>query len=155
VNGDVGVAGQGVEVRVGVEDPGLVPDGDGTDQAVDQLAHGRAAPATHTVQRSRHLVIDWNGGKDGCSGEEATEAVEVGIVSSAGHHLHPDRIADRAPQLSRGLDVQRFAGDEPEHEVHGFPLRPHPEALHRSLEDDIARKTGTGTSRARRKLSTS
>ena len=53
----VGVAGEGVEVGVVMEDWRAGADGDGGDEAVDQLADGRGLSVALAIERGGILIV--------------------------------------------------------------------------------------------------
>lgn len=69
----VGVAGEGVEVGVVVKDGRSGANGDGGNEAVDQLADGRALPAAAAIERGGILVVGGARWHDNRPSEQAPE----------------------------------------------------------------------------------
>ena len=88
------MTGQDVEVGISVEYRYTGVDGDGGDEAVDQLANGLAFPATCTVQRRGVVVAGRLRRQHRRKREQSPECLEVPLVTGAGEHFHPNRVAD-------------------------------------------------------------
>lgn len=115
------MAGQDVEVRIGMEDGGAVSNGDGGDEAVDERPRGLSLPSTRSVQRGGSLEVHRHRGDEGGRGEQAAEVGQVLLVASTGEDFHEDGLADgevsaeelvdsgadRAPGVAQELDPRR------------------------------------------------
>jgi hypothetical protein len=99
-----GVARQRVEVGVGVEDGDVGADGDGGDEAVDELSDRLAVAPTGPAQRRSVFVVGEGGGQQRGPGEEPAELIEVLFVSGAGQDLHVDRCAGREVGFKERID---------------------------------------------------
>ncbi len=95
VDAQRGVACEHVEVDVGVQNGSVLPDSDGSDQAVDELADGLSAPSAHAVERCGGLMVGRSGRKGSRPSKETPKLTEVDLVSCSGQDFHPDRIANR------------------------------------------------------------
>ncbi len=87
------MAGEDVEVGVGVQEGGAGTDGLGGDEAVDQLADGLALVAAGAEQASRLLEVGGFRWDDRGAGQEAPQLAQVGLVAGAGQDLHADGVA--------------------------------------------------------------
>lgn len=71
------VPGEHLEVSVRGQDGHALADGDGGDEAVDQLPNGLASATAGPVERSRRLVVGRSGRQRGRSRQEPTELLTV------------------------------------------------------------------------------
>ena len=88
------MAGEGVEVGVVMKDGRAGADGDGGDEAVDQLADGGALPAAAPIEGSGILVVGGAHWNDHGASEQAPEVEQMGLVARAGQDFHADGVAD-------------------------------------------------------------
>ncbi len=79
--------------------------GDGTDEAINQLANGLSFPATETVKSGGIVVIPPFRRKYRRTGEQPAQALQMPLVSRAGEHFHANRIADRNLALEQCVDT--------------------------------------------------
>lgn len=87
------MATQDVEVVVAMEQRRRSSDGNGSDEAVDQLSHCFPVPATRAVQRGCVFVVGRFGGQQRGAREQSSKVVEVLLVSCTGEHFHSDGVA--------------------------------------------------------------
>src|SRR3954451_2839773 len=108
VNTDRGVARKDREVLVGVKNRGCVPESDCTYETVDQLADSLAAVPARAIQRGGHLVVAGFGGQGRGPSEQASQALKVPGVASAGEDFHAHGIADRDVVAEQPIDLVAY-----------------------------------------------
>lgn len=99
------VAGDCLEVGVGVQDRDVRSDGDGRDETVDQLPNGLTAMPTAAIDSGGLLVVDWLGWQQRGPGEQSTQAVEVTLVAGPRQDLHANRVAARDVSTEECIDT--------------------------------------------------
>jgi hypothetical protein len=87
-----------------VEDRYVLTNGDGGDEAVQELADRLSLEATVAVHGSRVLVVQRSCGKDRGSRLESTEPVQMLLVACSRENLHPDRVAGGCVLCEQRID---------------------------------------------------
>ena len=98
------VARKDVKISIVVENPCIGVDGNGTDEAVDQLSDGFPFPAAKSKQGRSLFIVPGCQRQDGRTRKQSTEVMQVPFVPRAGQHFHEDRVADRDLAVEQRLD---------------------------------------------------
>lgn len=91
---ELGVTGHHVEIIVSMQDRHVGADGDGGDEAIDELPDRLSLAAAMTMDASRLVIVRRCGGKDGGSRQKPSESMQMLFVASSCEDRHPNRIAN-------------------------------------------------------------
>lgn len=101
----LGMPGENVEVRVGVEDGHVMADGDRRDQAVGE-SPDRLAPAPAAAEQGcRHVEVRGVAAEHLAAPEKAAEIAKMSLVTSPGEDLHEHRVGDRDVRPEQPADL--------------------------------------------------
>ncbi len=98
------VAGECREVRVGVEQFGVGPDGHGSDQTVDDLSDGLTSSSTSPVESCCLVVVGRCRREHHRSAEKTSQLIEMVFVSGASEHLHGNGVADGELSIEQTIE---------------------------------------------------
>ena len=83
------------KIPVAMENACIGVDGNGADEAVDQLWDGFPFPAAESKQGRSLFVVPGCHRQDGRTCKQSTEVMEVSLVLRASQQFQEDRVADR------------------------------------------------------------